>query len=242
MAPLSLTDDIRPALIRQEETIIFALIERCQYVLNPACYLKNEKSILPTRVKNAEIPELSFMDYFLLETEKVHARMGRYNSAEEHAFSDNSLLEINPTSSSSKIKPNSININDKIKSLYLNEILPKMCEEGEDGENLGSTCVCDATVLQAVSKRIHFGKFVAEAKFCAEEEKFTKLIRNKDSDGLMEALTHAAVEEKVIERVRKKASHYGTDGIDNAYKVQPDVIAQLYREYLIPLNKEVQVE
>ena len=142
----------------------------------------------------------------------------------------------------SRIKPNRININDKIKHVYVNTILPAMCAEG-DGVDLGSSCTCDVAVLQAFSRRIHYGKFVAEAKFLAEKEKFSKLIRNNDAQGLMDALTHPVVEEKVIERVRNKASHYGTDGTEQAvYKVQPDVIAKLYKEVLIPLNKQVQVQ
>ena len=109
--------------------------------------------------------------------------------------------------------------------------------------DLGSTCTCDVAVLQAFSRRIHYGKFVAEAKFLAEKEKFSALIRNNDAEGLMEALTHPAVEEKVVQRVHNKASHYGTDGSEQAvYKVQPDVIARLYKDVLIPLNKQVQVQ
>eukprot|EP00511_Aplanochytrium_stocchinoi_P010754 CAMPEP_0204871986 /NCGR_PEP_ID=MMETSP1348-20121228/37000_1 /ASSEMBLY_ACC=CAM_ASM_000700 /TAXON_ID=215587 /ORGANISM="Aplanochytrium stocchinoi, Strain GSBS06" /LENGTH=474 /DNA_ID=CAMNT_0052026593 /DNA_START=6 /DNA_END=1426 /DNA_ORIENTATION=- len=249
LPPVSLIEDIRPALIRQEETIIFALIERSQYVLNSSCYLENEKSILSDRVKDAAkatpSPSFSFMDYFLFETEKFQAKLGRYNSSEEHAFFEPEWLKVASNAShKSRIKANNININAKIKHVYLNKILPTMCEDKEDADNYGSTCVCDVAVLQAISKRIHFGKFVAEAKFCAEREKFTTLIQNNDAQGLMEALTHAAVEEKVIERVRKKASHYGTDGSDSssAYKVEPDVIAKLYKDYLIPLNKDVQVE
>ena len=50
-------------------------------------------------------------------------------------------------------------------------------------------------MLQALSKRIHFGKFIAEAKFQAETERYTKLILANDADGIMEALTNSAVEE-----------------------------------------------
>lgn len=44
-----------------------------------------------------------------------------------------------------------------------------MCS-GDDG-NYGSAAVCDIAVLQALSKRIHFGKFIAEAKFQSERER-----------------------------------------------------------------------
>lgn len=50
---------------------------------------------------------------------------------------------------------------------------------------------------QALSKRIHYGKFVAESKFLSQTEKYTRLIRAHDSEGLMAAITDAVVEAKV---------------------------------------------
>ena len=52
-------------------------------------------------------------------------------------------------------------------------------------------------VAQALSKRIHYGKFVAEAKFLANREEYSSLIRQQDADGLMRLLTDEAVEAKV---------------------------------------------
>ena len=53
---------------------------------------------------------------------------------------------------------------------------------------------------QALSKRIHYGKFVAEAKFRAQPEQYGALIRQRDADGLMRLLTDEAVETKVCVR------------------------------------------
>lgn len=36
----------------------------------------------------------------------------------------------------------------------------------------------DINALQAISKRVHYGKFIAEAKFLAEPEKYGERIRN----------------------------------------------------------------
>jgi hypothetical protein len=41
---------------------------------------------------------------------------------------------------------------------------PAIAEDGDDG-NYGSAATLDVLVLQALSSRIHYGKFVAEAKF-----------------------------------------------------------------------------
>lgn len=50
---------------------------------------------------------------------------------------------------------------------------------------------------QALSKRIHYGMFVAEAKFREKPEQYSELIRRRDEEGIMELLTDRAVEQKV---------------------------------------------
>lgn len=50
-------------------------------------------------------------------------------------------------------------------------------------------------MLQALSKRMHFGKFIAEAKFQAETARYSELILANDAAGIMDALTNLAVEE-----------------------------------------------
>ena len=52
-----------------------------------------------------------------------------------------------------------------------------ICEDADDKREYGSTANCDLNALQAISKRIHYGKFVAEAKFQAQPEEYGKLIR-----------------------------------------------------------------
>ena len=51
--------------------------------------------------------------------------------------------------------------------------------------------------LQALSKRVHYGKFVAEAKFLAQRKEYSDLIRRQDSQGIMDLLTNKAVEKQV---------------------------------------------
>lgn len=102
------------------------------------------------------------------------------------------------------------------------------------------------TLIQALSYRIHFGKLVAESKFQAQKEMFSALIQNKDAAGIMRALTDEKVEDQVIQRVRRKAARYGRDEDDAngeaVYKVNPDLVAGIYKDFLIPLNKDVQVQ
>uniref|UniRef100_A0A0G4FZ06 chorismate mutase n=1 Tax=Chromera velia CCMP2878 TaxID=1169474 RepID=A0A0G4FZ06_9ALVE len=232
---------IRNDLIRLEETIIFALIERAQFGLNLKVY---EPGALTDRFP------CPMLDYFLLESEKVHARMRRYTSPEEHAFfpDDLPIPILPPKAVPEVLNPNLINYNAKIKSYYTNVLLPLICRSGDD-EEYGSAATCDITCLQALSKRVHYGKFVAEAKFQEDTETYKQLIAGKDADGILEKLTNRAVEERLLDRVRQKASTYGRDvGMTCAtdstlhFKVDPEVIVAAYRDFIIPVTKEVEVD
>ena len=89
-----------------------------------------------------------------------------------------------------------INLNNLIMDLYLQELVPGITEPGDDN-NYGSAAMQDVLCLQALSKRIHYGKFVAEAKFRADPEQYRQLIENKDQDAIMRTLTSIDVEKKV---------------------------------------------
>jgi len=69
---------IRAVLIRQEETIVFGLIERAQFMRNGIIYKPASFG--------AEVGADCLVGYLLHETERVHARMRRYTSPDEHPF------------------------------------------------------------------------------------------------------------------------------------------------------------
>lgn len=90
----------------------------------------------------------------------------------------------------------------------------------------------DVLCLQALSRRIHFGKFVAEAKFRAEPERFSEMIRNRDTKGLEEAITKKKVEEQVLKRLELKARTYGTDPSQEGeapVKINVEAVVNMYR-------------
>lgn len=106
----------------------------------------------------------------------------------------------------------------------------------------------DVMILQALSKRIHYGKFVAESKFRKQTAEYTELIQREDADAIMELLTDRAVELKVIERVKLKASTFGQDlnsvgaaETDRILRLDPDAIGALYDTWVMPLTKDVEV-
>lgn len=73
-------------------------------------------------------------DFMLLETEKLHALMRRYTSADENAFYPHLLPEpILPTLNYPRVlNPNRININDHIMNVYLEKILPGLTAPTSD--------------------------------------------------------------------------------------------------------------
>ena len=100
---------------------------------------------------------------------------------------------------------------------------------------------------------------VAEAKFCnpATQHTYIELIKNKDSDGLMALLTNMEVENKLLERVRRKAMMYGSELVNTEsttpdeiltpatgaksgsgyYKVDPQYVAEVYEKVYIYIRR-----
>ena len=76
-------DNIRQTLIRQEDTIIFLLIERAQFARNAAVY---EADAVPVPDFDAAGKRYSLLEYLLRETEQIHGRIRRYTSPDEQAF------------------------------------------------------------------------------------------------------------------------------------------------------------
>lgn len=237
--------NIRFQLIRLEDTITFHLIERVQFPLNPTIYIPGALPI--------GAPTLSLLDWMLREQERLQSLVRRYQSPDEYPFFPDALQEpiLKPLHYPRILHPNDVNVNSKLKDCYTAHILPAAClqkesgDRGESAENYGSAGTCDVLCLQALSRRIHFGKFVAEAKFQQETERFVALIRAADRKGIDEAITNAAVEKKVLERLRLKAKTYGTDpdtAGDGVSKVNADAVVAMYKDWVIPLTKEVEVE
>ena len=137
-------------------------------------------------------------------------------------------------------------------------------EEYEDDGNYGSSATIDVEVLQAISKRVHYGKlqlllhpillppvsigkFVSESKFTENPSLFVPHILKPDRAALEALITKPEVEGNLLLRLRKKAATYAQDfasdgGQSNgALKIDVDGVVELYESYIIPLTKEVEV-
>jgi chorismate mutase len=230
-----------------EDTITFHLIERVQFPLNGTIYKPGA-----LKIPNSN---LSFLDWTLCEREKLDSRIRRFQSPDEYPFFPDDLETpiLQPLHYPQILHKNDVNVNEKIKKSYIEHFLPAACadfgrkDRGETEENYGSAATADINCLQALSRRIHFGKFVAESKFQTETEKFTKLIKAGDREGIGAAITKPAVEKQVLERLGLKARTYGTDpsiGAESAGagKINVEAVVAMYENFVIPLTKEVEVE
>jgi len=264
--PLSL-DRIRSVLVRLEDTIIFDLIERAQFATNPRIYIRGA------------FPELrdlgfdgSWLEWFLKEIETFHAKARRYTSPDEYPFtSDLPAPVLKPLVFPKILFPNDINVNPTILAFYTRDIVPRITrptlalseskrsngivgdDKYEDDGNYGSSATIDVEILQAISKRVHYGKFVSESKFSADPAAFIPHILKPNSQALEALITKPEVERKLLLRLRKKASTYAQefnpdgDAIANSHvngtaKIDVDGVVELYENYIIPLTKEVEVD
>ncbi|XP_027332760.1 chorismate mutase 2 isoform X2 [Abrus precatorius] len=237
-------DSVRDALVRQEDTIVYGLIERAKFPSNFPTYDENY----------TEIPGFygSLVEFVVKNTEAIQAKTGRYKNPEENPFFPENLqpsfVPSYPFTQILHFGAASININKSIWKMYFQELLPLLVTAGDDG-NYAQTAASDLSLLQAISRRIHYGKFVAEVKFRDSPQDYEPLIRAKDREGLMKLLTFESVEEMVKKRVEKKAMVFGqevslnrADDNNVKHKFDPSVASILYQKWVIPLTKEVQVE
>jgi chorismate mutase len=170
-----------------------------------------------------ELKPFSFMEYLLIGTEVRDSTVRRYTSPEEHPFfpdylpppmldlprllyPDDLLSSINEASE--------VNMNPELLKRYVSQVIPSICEDGDD-EQHGSSVLCDVAVLQALSKRIHYGKFVAESKYRASPEGYRKLVAEGDKEGVWNLLTNKRVEEMVLRRAAMKCATYGREPLLN---------------------------
>ncbi|KAJ7761513.1 chorismate mutase [Mycena maculata] len=170
--------------------------------------------------------------------------------------------------------PNTVNANPSILSFYTRTIVPRLTrratialaaskrangitgyEEYEDDGNYGSAATIDVEVLQSISKRVHYGKFVSESKFQANPAAFIPHIQDRNRAALEGLITKPEVERKLLQRLQKKAATYAQDfapdgefkrdadgNVDVTSKIDVDGVVDLYESFIIPLTKEVEVD
>ncbi|CAN6243301.1 unnamed protein product [Urochloa humidicola] len=241
---------VRDALVRQEDSVVFTLLERARHPRNAPAYA-------PAGGGGSEGGR-SLVEFFVREAEALNAKAGHYQKPEDVPFFPQDLPSpLFPTKSSPKVLhplASLVTVNDAIWNMYFNELLPLFTVDGDDG-SYAETVALDFACLQVLSRRIHIGKYVAEVKFKDAPQDYSPLIQAKDINSLMDLLTFKAVEEKVKKRVEKKARTFGQNvtlednagkqestASDSECKVDPTVLSKLYDQWVMPLTKDVEVE
>jgi len=226
-------EKVRERLIELEDIIIKGLCERANYKQNLAIYEHNAEQF-----KYNNNFEGTYFDFMFKQIENVHSIAGRYNCFDEKPFYKgleecqvereyNSQIPDEILKFSKKI-----NFSPWIKIGYLN-FINELCEEGEDA-NYGDTTLSDIFNLQAISKRIHYGILVMEAKYKDNQSQYDKLLSQNNDISIGSALKNVSVEQKVLQRVKEKS-------IKNGFK-NPNKIVKFFKNCIIPMTIQVELD
>jgi chorismate mutase len=82
-----------------------------------------------------------------------------------------------------------VNVNPEVLRWYVEKIVGQLCNSGDD-EQHGSTVLCDINALQALSRRVHLGKFVAESKYLVSPEEYSSMVQNGDVVGILKVMAY----------------------------------------------------
>jgi chorismate mutase len=126
---------------------------------------------------------------------------------------------------------------------YINETVsaistPTPTAHPSNSHSSGQIASADIECLRWLSRRIHFGKFIAESKYREDPVGYNALIAINDRQALMDRLTNVEVEMQVLERVYQKALRYSSDTDGRL----AEMARQMYRDFIIPLTKKVEIE
>jgi chorismate mutase len=247
-----------------EDSIIFSLIERSQFKTNSSVYDQDCSQLGEFKLHQLKCAGSNgcLGDWFIYQTECLHSQVRRYKHPTEFPFFGPLPSASMGSTSGGRTDndavlasvPAEAIVNQRLLEIYRTKMVPALCEEGDDG-NHGSTAVQDVHCLQTMATRIYYGLFVAESKFRSEREKAEALIRARDREGLMAFITKPEVEARNIRRVILKARTFSqnieapgeagqlTPTQENAtYKINPDYIGTVFRDFLMPLTRDVEVE
>jgi len=220
-----------------EEKIIFAILQRAQYLQNLEIYLPEKSGFLNKKKE-------SFLEIRLKMQEEVDARCGRFLIPTEQPFCQNlpkaeRNLAINfpnfPVKNFQKI-----NFTSEILKNYL-KFLPKLYLAGTDN-HFGSSVEFDVASLRAISERIHFAAFfIAESKFQYQPEEYKKLILEKDEKKIEKKLTRNHIEKEIFTRILEKTNFYQQFS-PLRIKVDPKILAEFFKKVVIAISKKAEVQ
>jgi chorismate mutase len=218
-----------------EETIISKLIDRGQFAQNLVIYQPGNSGF-------EGAGEQSLLLLRLRRHEEMDAEFGRFRVPEERPY----FRDLPPPRRRTPPAPpylliddfDRVNLSERIVAAY-RSLIPEICLQGDDG-HYGSSCEHDVFAIQALGRRVHFGAmYVAESKYAADPGRYDELIDRKDVEGIIDRLTRAEIEERILDRVAQKVEHLQAQiNTTVRRRIPSDAVNRFYRNHVIPLTKQ----
>ena len=259
-------DAVAKKLELLEETVIYRFLDRVQLAFHPGLYPKPGSKLANTANTGEQS---SLLGLRLRAHEAMEQEFGRYSVAEEFPFSAaHSVPQAKnekPLAASQaiweKLAPQEqrtpvaaelplslarireISQCQGILEAYL-DFLPRYCAQTDDMQ-YGSALEYDVMLLQAISRRIHYGAiYVAELKFQQNEVTLRKLFAGPTDEleqKILALITRAEVEQKILKRVYGKTQAIQYAGPDfglQRHHLEPQALRNFYADCIIPLTKQ----
>lgn len=221
--------DVRRKLDRLNDQIIGRLQDRSRFLLNTAIYHPDG---IPIEGKYG----VRFLDHALAGLETYHSTLGRFRFPDQYPIHPEAVTEA-PVQWSFDMPsiPNvNLSIQGRVIDFYV-QLLPAICESGDDATTYGEAAYLDADIVVLIHERINMGRYVAYFKFMQEPEVLELL---PYPDQLRAALTVKRREEEVIAAAVRSAEQHGLDAhiIAKTFRWMIDETLDLEVEYLRLLN------
>ncbi len=232
-------DLIAARLEALEETIIHRFIDRAQFARNAQAYERGASGF-------AGAGNESLFELRLAAQERMDAEFGRYEVPEERPVLrelPRARRKVHMTAPPLAVDDyNVVSRSRSICGAFIAQ-LPLLCKEPDDGQ-YGSSVEHDVAAIQAIARRVHYGAlFVAEAKYRRSPREFAAAASSNDRRQLVDMLTRAEVEAAIIARLADKVQHLQAHVNRRVRRViGAEVVVEFYRDTIIPLTKEGQVE
>ena len=127
----------------------------------------------------------------------------------------------------------------RIQAEYARVVAEKLQPRAACAHDEAACQAADRTLVDAVLRRMRVALEIACAKAAGQTPRFRELVASRDAAKLEQAITLPAVEEQVIARALTSARELHAEDLPANF---PDRVASIYRDWIIPLARRVQVE
>nr|CAB3445845.1 unnamed protein product [Digitaria exilis] len=257
---------VRDALVRLEDSVVFALIERARHPRNAPAYAPaggGGRSLVEFYVREAEALDAK-ASFFLFHASLVPSFMRRPRrkgfscpdgagvSLLRFRTSELHWLHEEPCDEARSMRAQAGHYQKPEDVPFFPQDLPSTLFPTKSSPQVLHPLASLVTVNDAIWK-MYFDELLPLFTVDGDDGSYAETVALdfaclQDSNSLMDLLTFKAVEEKVKKRVEKKGRTFGQNVTleDNAggsgFKIDPTVLSKLYDQWVMPLTKDVEVE